>query len=211
MALYGDMNHVRQLLRPKDGSAIGADNQARLDKIQVAVSSYIEEQTGRTFGAGPAAASGVVIQAPAGYAATFSSRLLLPKPIRTISSVAVDPIWTDGVWSGGTVIAATDYRPAIIDEDGNALALDSVNGFPWFGRYLVTGIWADADDDEEVPADITYIAGYLIAEVFKAEQTSAAAVSGPDGATLPMKNPYKNALVATTLEKYRVIGDLVVV
>lgn len=219
MTLYGDMDHIHQLLRPKDGAAIGGDHQARLDAIQVAVSSYIDKQTGRSFGdgpaSGPATASSIVVVAPEaliyGQRRGASARLWLPKAIRTISSVAFDPVWSGTAWSGGTVVPTTEYVPDEMTTDGNALALVSVSGDVWFGRYLITGTWEDSDADNVVPADLSYIADYLIAEVFKAEQTSAAAVSGPDGATLPMKNPYKNPLVATVLDKYRVGEGAVVI
>jgi hypothetical protein len=206
MALYGDLDIVKAMLRPRESSVAGADADARLGALQVAVSAYIEEKTGRTFGGGPAAASSVIVVAPVRYlygeAVTYSTRLFLPKGIRSVTEVAYDPEYDGADWSGGTVIDPELYVPALVAMDGTAMAIESVAGDGWSGRYLVTGTWANDDDDEDVPGEISYIANYLIAEAYKAENTSAAAVAGPDGSTLPLKNPYKNQLVETVLAKH---------
>jgi hypothetical protein len=208
MATYGSVEAVRRLLRPVVGAATNPDAEARIAAIRLAVGAYIEEKTGRTFGGGPAAATSVIVVAPVRYIydepVIYSTRLFLPAPIRTITEVAYEPEYDGTAWSGGTIIDPSEYVPSLVAMDGTALALESVAGDGWSGRYLVTGTWASEDEDDDIPSDLAYIADYLAAEVFKGEQTSAAAVAGADGAQLPMKNPYKNPLVVAILDKYRV-------
>lgn len=214
MALYGSVEAAKVLLRSTPSTVFSADVDARLTALQAVVSSYIEYETGREFGGGPATDSSVVVDAPVSYLygqpVQASTRLFLPKAIRTIASVTFAPEWNGTAWTGGTLVPATEYVPAL-GADGEYLALESVSGDAWAGRYLVVGTWEDTDADDDVPADITYIANFLIAEAYKGEQTSAAAMAGPDGATVPLKNPYKNPLVVATLEKYKSsVGTVVI-
>lgn len=214
MALYGSVDSAKVLLKAAPNTVFSTDVDARLAALQAVVSSYIEYETGRAFGGGPATATGVVVEAPVSYVydvpVNASTVLFLPKAIRTITAVYFDPEWSGTAWSGGTLVPATEYVPVLPAYDTYG-GLASVAGDAWAGRYLVVGTWEDTDADSSVPVDITYVANYLIAEAFKAEQTSAAAMAGPDGSTLPLKNPYKNPLVVGVLEKYRTtVGSVVI-
>lgn len=214
MGLYGSVDGAKVLLKAAPSTTFSADVDARLAALRAVVSSYIEQETGRSFGDGPATDSAVVVEAPVSYIyeqpVNASSVLFLPKAIRTITSVSFEPEWDGAAWIDGEIVPDTEYVP-VLAADGTYGGLQSVSGDAWGGRYLVTGTWEDTDEDAETPADITYVANYLIAEAFKGEQTSAAAMAGPDGATLPLKNPYKNALVMSVLEKYRTSVGAVVI
>ncbi len=213
MTLYGDLASVEKMLRATPNSGLNADASVRLAAIQAAMSAYIEQQTRRTFGAVGAPESVVVRAAElhtiAGYGGA-SSLLILPKAIRAITSVVSNPSWSGTGWAGGATVAASEYRPVMLTTTGEAMALEAVGGGYWLGRYVVTGTFEDTDADAIVPAEITYLANWLIAEQFKYEQSSAAAIAGPEGQTLPAKNIYKSPLVQTILDKYRTSAALVV-
>lgn len=213
MALYGDLDTVERLLRATPNSSLNADADIRLAAIQAAVSAYIEEQTGRTFGVA-AVAESVVVKAAEVFTIDgrggASAVLLLPKAIRAITSVVSNPEWSGSGWTDGETVDPTAYRPIMLTNTGEAMALEAVGGGYWLGRYVITGTFEDADSDTVVPADVTYIANWLIAEQFKYEQSSAAGIAGPDGQTLQLKNPYKHALVCTIIAKYRTSENIVV-
>jgi hypothetical protein len=214
MALLGDPDTVERNLRSTPDSGLNADAAARLVDIQAAVTAFIEERTGRVFGE-VGASEAVAVQAPTvaafPYSAGASSLLILPKAVRTITSVVVDPEWSGSGWTDGTAVAATEYRPAMFTNNGDAMALERIDGTAWLGRYVITGTFEDADDDATVPDEITYVANLLIGEMFKYEQSSAAAKAGPDGQTLPLKNAVKHPVVDAILCRYAASTEYVVV
>ena len=75
---------------------------------------------------------------------------------------------------------------------------------------LVTGDFADTDDDAAVPEDIAYIANYLTAEIFKAESTSAAGQIGLEGNYVPPRNPWNDPLVKAILHKHQSVREIAV-
>jgi hypothetical protein len=214
MALLGDVDTVERNLRANPSSSLNVDALARLVDIQKAVTAYVEARTGRSFGDG-ADEDTIAVSAPrrADISGVFgaSSILVLPQAVRSISRVAVDAVWSGAGWSGGETVPASAYRPTMLTRSGDAMALESVSGEAWLGRYVVTGVFETTDGDADVPDEITYVANLLIGEQFKYEQTSTAAVSGPDGQTLPIKNVYKNPLVDAILERYAVSTNTVVI
>ena len=214
MALLGDVGTVERNLRSTPESGLNADAAARLADIQVAVTAFIEERTGRVFGEVGAPES-VAVSAPTyphypGIVGA-SPYLILPKAIRTIASVVAGPEWSGSGWTGGAAVAATEYRPALFTRLGDAMALERIDGLAWSGRFVITGTFEDADDDATVPDEITYVANLLIAELFKYEQSTAAAKAGPDGQTLPLKNAIKHPVVASILDRYAASTEYVVV
>lgn len=214
MALLGDLDAVERNLRAVPGSSLNVDALARLVDIQPAVTAYIEAKTGRSFGDGSAEDS-IAVSAPRrnDIVGTFgaSSILVLPQAVRAISRVAVNPEWTGTGWTGGVTVEPSAYRPTFLTRSGDAMALESVSGEPWLGRYMITGIFENTDGDTEIPEDIQYVANLLIGEQFKYEQTSTAAVAGPEGQTLPVKNVYKNPIVDAILDQYAVSTNTVVI
>lgn len=202
---YGSTTAVKQLIQASTASTFDAAEEARIAALLKTVSRLIEHETGRTFGTG-ATAESVVVAAPG-----VSDVLVLPKGVRAVTSVTVDPAWNGSGWTGGTVLVPADYRPVYIDRTGEALALQSANGGYWYGTVLVAGTWADTDADSSVPDDITYVANRIVAEVFKAEKASGAGTLGPDGVGLiPLKNMFKDPIVVKTLDHWRIVGSVVV-
>jgi hypothetical protein len=68
----------------------------------------------------------------------------------------------------------------------------------------VTGQWAATDADALVPDDLVYAVDYLVSEHFKIEQASPAGFTGPDGATVPIRNPFKADIWLKVKAKYEV-------
>lgn len=204
MALYGSVNAVKAMLRADVGSTFNADADARLTALRAAVSAYIEEQTGREFGV---IATETVAIRPGPRTVDL---LLLPKPVRTISAVTLDPESTGTAWTGGTALPLTAFDLAMVLEDGTALAMQRTDGGTWPALVVIAANWGDADSVATVPDDITYAANYLIAERFKLEQASPAGQIGPDGSVVPIRNSLKDPLVTATVERWRLASrDLV--
>lgn len=213
MALLGDVATVERNLRATPNSNLNADALARLADIQAAVTAFIEERTGRVFGEVGAEESVAVRAATSGSITGIvgaSALLILPKAVRSITSVVVNPEWTGSGWGGGTAVAASAYRPTMFTSNGDAMALERVSGEFWLGRYVITGTFEDTDDDANVPADITYVANLLIGEMFKYEQSSAAGIAGPDGQTLRLKESSKHPVICSILDKYATSESIVV-
>lgn len=193
MALYGNVEAAKRLLRASDVSAFSADQDARLAALHLAVSALIEHETGRTFGVGPAVAT-------RSFHAPPSPVLVIDPPVKGVTQVVVN----------GVTVDPSFYALAMTDRAGFGYGLRRTDGWSWAGTYagevVVTGTFADLDDGAtgEVPEDVTYAANYLIAERFKLEQASPAGFTGPDGAVVPIRNALKDPIVAKTLAHYRV-------
>jgi hypothetical protein len=55
-----------------------------------------------------------------------------------------------------------------------------------------------------VPDDITYLANFLAAEIFKKQPMSPAGAVGPDGAVVPLRNAFMEPEVKKIINKWRV-------
>lgn len=204
MAQYGDVTAVKKMLRADAASTFSSDQDARLTALRLAVSAWIEDATGRTFG------TGVTTETVVAHGNGRSPFLMLPKAARTVSSVTASPTWSGSTWTAGTTVAATEYRLAMPTPAGEHQAIEAINGNWWSGRYAVSGTFEDTDGDVTVPDDVTYIANYLIAERFKLEQASPSGSIGPDGSVVPVRDALRDPLVAAVIDKWRVSSRVVV-
>jgi hypothetical protein len=194
---YGNTAHIRQLLNKVADST--PETAERLDALNATVSLLVESELGREFGA-TAADSTVLVWA------ANSSVLVLPRPIRAVTTLTVGGTVSGSVMTGGTVYDSTYWTPDIIDIEGDIYALRLISG-GWWGEGVpvtITGQWAATDNDAEPPADLVYAVDYLVAEQFKIEQASPAGFTGPDGATVPIRNPWKSELWLKVKQKYEV-------
>jgi hypothetical protein len=203
MAIYGDLEQVKAMLRPTDTAAFSSDALARLSLLQSAVSSQIEDRTGCVFGG----TSAPITRTIDGASADWTDVLLLPTPIRSVSGIAI-------VGDAPEAVSAADYVLWNVDRQGNAHAIRRIQNGAWplangVDRIEVTGVWSNTEVGGDVPDDVTYVANYLIAEIFKSEQASPAGFTGPDGATVPIRNPWKTELVAGVIRKYGVARQVV--
>lgn len=196
MSLYGDLATAKAFLRAQSTSVLDPDADIRLADIQIAVSAALEAKTGRTFGDGPSADETVLIWAAA------SDVLLLPKPARSITSVTVGGTVEGGTFSGGQLLDASQWVHWFVDGDGLIHAMR--RGAGWWGAVQVVADFVDNDDDAEVPADVTAAATFLIAETYKVREASPAGFVGPDGATVPIRNPWNDPTVQAVIRTYAV-------
>jgi hypothetical protein len=204
VALYGSVDAIKGLLRADVGSAFNADQEARIVALRKWASAYIEQETGRVFGVA-AASETVAVETPGN-----DWLLLLPKAARTVTAVTLSPEWTGSGWTNGTPLAADEWRFAMVQRTGEALALRRVHGWHWPSLVVVTGTWEDADADLAVPDEIVYVANFLAAERFKLEQASPAGQIGPDGSVLPVRNVLKDPLVTAALARWTAARQAVV-
>lgn len=211
MALYGDLEHVKKMIRAETTWTVSDDADDRLDLIQSAVSLAIEEQCGCTFGASTADTSELHWVGSDGV-------VLLNKPARSITSLRYGGTMSGSTMTGGTTITSDDLVNVIAsDNDGliYAIAHNTIFGFGGFtnrysSRYtakvpvIITGDFATTDSDNTVPDDITYAATRLIAEVWKEEQQSTSGLIDQDGNIVSTRNPFNLPMVKKALDKYSV-------
>lgn len=203
MTLYGSADQVKKMLRPVETSTFGADADSRLTELQEVVSLLIEEKTGRVFG-GTATATARTIDGPAAGRGVILS---LPCPVRSVTSVEIVGAISDSLTEYNTSTGAGEYVLWNPGRQGDYHALRRVNGGQWpardgLTRITITAVWSDTASGGSVPDDITYMANYVIAELFKAEQASTAGFTGPDGSTVPVRDPWKHPVVVATIKKY---------
>lgn len=196
MALYGSIDHVKKMLRPDEAAAFKPDADARLVELRTVVSLQIDEETGYAFG-GTATPTERTVDGPIDVA---DDVLLLPTPVRSVTSVAI-------TGPNAATLPSTDWVVWIPNERGGYHALKRIANGWWptrngVDRIAVTAVWGNAEPGGAVPGDITYVANYLIAEHFKIEQASPAGFTGPDGATVPIGDPWKKPIVVKVLRKY---------
>jgi hypothetical protein len=195
---YADIDAVKRMLQAESGTTWTADNEARLNAIDAAVSLLLEEKTGRTFGTGSTPETITV------YGLGFD-RLTLPKPLRSITSVTTGGTWNGSAYASGTLLTTTQYRRGPLGMRGEAYVLDRADGsfWPLNEPVVIVGTWADTDSDGDVPDDVTYAVNYLVAERFKVENAGPAGLIGPDGYVQPIRDAWKDPMVAATIRKYR--------
>jgi hypothetical protein len=194
---YGDSVHIRQLLNLVED--VSPSTAERIDALNATVSSIVEDELGRSFGA--TATDTTVL-----FWAENSDVLVLPRPLRTITTVTYGGIVTGSTMTGGSVLTTDYWTPSIVDQDGLIYALRMLSGV-WWGvgvPVTITGQWAATDADASVPDDLVYAVDYLVAEHFKIEQASPAGFTGPDGSTVPIRNPWKADIWLKVKAKYEV-------
>lgn len=207
MPLYGDLDHVKSMLRPNETTVYGADIDARLALIRQLISAGIENELGRSFGAAVPDTTEIVWGGA-------SDLLLLDRPARAVTSVTVAGTVTGGTVTGGTPYASTLWTFSPYDgTSGLIYGLRLLSGGWWGGvtgaghpgtPVVVVGDFSDSDNDATVPAEISYIANLLILRTFQRENTGVAGVSGDDGTFSPPLNPWKDPNVVRVLDQYRI-------
>ncbi|MDQ3095116.1 MAG: hypothetical protein M3Q82_04020 [Actinomycetota bacterium] len=204
MPAYGDMASIKRMLAAS-GTVWNADADERLSALNTALSLAFDAATGRTFGTGPLANAQRVVSTRGN-----SAILVLPSPVRSVSAVVIAPTWGGTAWTLGTTLAATNFTPIYPNTKGEYYALRSHVGAYWSDPTLVTAQWADTDADATVPDDVRYVVNYLVAERFKVENAGPAGFSGPDGATIPIRDALKDPLVRLVIDTYSAPLELVI-
>jgi hypothetical protein len=206
MTLYGDPDHVIKMLRATPTWDLGTDVEERLLAIQASISLLLEEACGRTWGT-PDEDDTTRLQWVGPY-----SMLVLDVPARSITSITTGGTVSGSTMTGGSVTLAAELQNRIVSRDGLIYAISNAfSGEPWPSYYgttyaqypvAVTGQFGNIDDDDEVPADVTYAANYPILNTYRHEAAGVAGFSGPDGSTIPIRDPWKDPQVLKVIDKY---------
>lgn len=212
MTVYGDLDHVKRMLRPNTSTTFDADVDARLTAIQYAVSVAIDHKLGRSFG-GPVSDTTHIV-----YAGR-SSVLILPSPARAITTVTIGGTVAGGTFTGGSALASSQWVYDPVDRDtGLIFGLRLLSGVwgsvDYFNRPVtpvqIVGDFSTTDDDAVIPEEIGYIANYLTAELFKAENASASGSVGLEGEFVPPRNPWNDGLVKAIMNKYMTAAEVAI-
>lgn len=180
-------------VNPNDDAAI-----TRIVQINDEMSRLVEIKTGRAWGT-PSVSEARVIP---GNVNLYDGILLLPTPIRSVTSIVITGDWAE-------TVPGTDYVPTMRTRRGDYLALRKIQGSAWplnNGRstITVTGVWSDGVDGETVPLEIVEAVNFLTVEQYKLEVSSPAGEIGPDGLTIRPRNPWNFDVVKTAIDRYRV-------
>jgi hypothetical protein len=191
MSDYADLDTVRHRLDIE-----GDEEDANLAVLNAALSRAFEAKVGRRFGDGePDVARIVCVER--GY-----QRLILPWPIRAVTTIAEDPVWEGSVWTGGTVLEIADYR-LMTGTNGLAYQVERIDGGGWFGPYLITGQWADTPDGS-VPDDVVEAVTVLVVGSFRKDQTGDGETSGPEGFSFKPANPWNDERVKAAIATHAI-------
>lgn len=191
MPLLASMDAVKQMLEAS-GEGDSPSRDARLLRINEAVSAQLEQMLGRSFGS-------ALVDTPRMYRAGRDGSVLFEYPARSVSAVAVGGIWDGTSWTNATALTASQFMLDNLDAYGRAYKLLQ----PYGGATVtVTGVWADSEDATNVPADVQYAAAYLVAELYKQEQAGPYGFRSPDGSVARPINPWTNPLVKNLTAYY---------
>jgi hypothetical protein len=196
VALLGDIETVKVMLRATENISFGADIDQRLTQIQQAVTAGIEAETNRTFGDAGSATTELIW-------AGESDVIVLPRPAWSVTSVTYGGTLAGTTITGGTDILAGEIVHTLRDSAGRIIAIRTPYQWTRGAALAVTAVYADGNavGDTSVPDAISYAANYLIAEVFKREQASPAGFLGPEG-VVPMRDVWKDPTVTRILREY---------
>lgn len=211
MTLYGDLDHVKKMIRPDDVASLGTDVDDRLETIQAAASLALEEKLGRTFGLPVSDTSEVHWIGP-------YDTLVLNRPARSITSIQYGGTLSGDTMTGGQTVLAADLYNVVRDPyTGFIYSIRNAKSavWSWYADppyyqtndktpVVVTADFADTDNDADVPDDITYAANLLMLRLFQLETASPAGFTGPDGATVPARDPWKDPAVKAVVDKYSI-------
>ena len=210
MPAYGDVALIRKMIRAVPGMETDEDVNARIDALNLAVSSALEEACERTWGSPVADTTEIVWVGPA-------DTIILPRPARSITSITYGGTVTGTTMTGGTTVLATSLYYPIVDRNGLIYAIRGNASNVWWWNWelvsdspysdkvpvVVTGDFVSSDNDTTVPDDVKYIASYMVVERLKVEKSSTAFGIGPAGEIVPVRDVFNDPLVKRVIDKYR--------
>jgi hypothetical protein len=205
MAGYADLNSAMAQLALDDGNEDHAADIALLAECDEAVSVLFEQKAGFDVALTPIWGGDVVATAAARVVAgpmSATDTLLLPKPVRSVSGIAI-------AGDAAETLAADGWELRNVDDRGNAFAIRRIDGGGWPTRngrspITVTAVWSDSPVGGEPPAIVVKACTFLAVDEFRMRQTSPAGAVGLEGFTQRPRNPWNFELVKGALDAVRV-------
>lgn len=199
MAGYSDLASCKVQLSLADAEADDASDIDLLEAIDEEISRTLELKCGRVFGGVAAATAKTIDGAEAGY----SDILLLPVPVRSVTTVGIVGDSAESLSSGDYVL----WMPT--RETGDYFALKRIDGGYWprrsgINRVTVTAVWSDTAAGGTVPAEIVDAATFITVETFRQRKSSPTGEIGPDGLTFRPRNPWGFTVVTEAINRYKV-------
>lgn len=213
---YANEADVLDQLRLEDTS----DEYDRLVRLENGLCDLFDHKIGRSFGVAPVAEmrtigvyhGGVNIDnywgIPLSYTSWFghSPRLVLDVPLRSLTGIETGGTWNGTGWDDGTALAADEYRLTNGTNQGY-YAIDLISG-TWSGVVRITGVWGD-QDTQAVPDDVREALTFLTVHEWHQSNGSTAGLIGPDGLTVPTRNPWAFERVKTAIDRHALVQVMV--
>lgn len=199
---YADLDEAQRRLNLVEGTH--DEELAQLVVLDAALSALFDEATGRTFD-GAAATATQTVEAPG-----ISDLLILPVPVRTITSVVVGGAWDGATWTGATTLDADAYRTRFGSAADGWLALERVGGLWWFGPTRVTGTWGDDPGDGPPALVVAAVTTAVIREYRRATATPDGEINFEEEG-IPAPSGLTDPLWKQAVKTYRVDAHALVV
>lgn len=187
MAEYGDLDTIKVMLDIDSGDT---SLDERLTQLNVVASQELSDACGHDVAWGEAVADVAITYTPDG----LWSKLVLSKPIRSVTTIEID----------GDLVDEEDY--SLIFPEGNGLYWGIASeAITWYGEVVITGQWGGmptGDVDDPVPPDVVEAVNILVAGYFRRDQTSEGQVTGPERFTFIPTNPWLDQRVVRTVSRY---------
>jgi len=198
VAGYTDLASAKVQLNLSD--AVDGDDAdiAYLSEIDIEVSRTFELKTGRIFG-GSASATAKTVDG----SELRSDVLMLPVPVRSVTSVAI-------IGDLAETLTSNDYVLWMPTRDtGDYFALRRIDGGWWprksgINRVTITAVWSDTAAGGSVPQEIIDAATFVCVETFRQRKSSPTGEIGADGFTFRPRNPWNFENVKETINRYKV-------
>lgn len=212
---YANEADVLHHLNLDSGNPEHADRIERVTRLENGLCDAFDEKVGRSFGTAPVAETRTVSVGSLVWSPTVttmlgldrSPRLVAHTGIRSLVSVEVDGSWDGAAWIDGETLTADDYRLVLTGRDGLSWAIDRIGG-SWSGVVRVTAVWDDQVTDG-VPDDVREALTFITVDEYRVRTSSPAGEIGPDGMTVPTRNPWKYESVKAAIERHRLVQVIV--
>lgn len=208
---YANEDDVLALLQMDDS----ADEYDSVVRLENGLCDVVDHTIGTSFGTTPTAETRTVYIAttttyptlgfPYDYSyayASWSPRLVLSVPLRSLTSIVTGGTWDGSAWDDGVTLETSDYLLTNRTEQGY-YGIDRIGG-SWGGIIHVTGVWGD-QTTLTVPDDLAQALTELTVKEWHRRHASPAGEIGPGDLIITPGNPWNLEYIKATLDKYTVV------
>lgn len=192
-----DLTKAKLMLELSDAEDADDNDIVLLGEIDDEMSRLFELKTGRVWG-GTATPTTKTVDGPA---AGWSNILVLPEPVRSVTTVVI-------VGNASETLASDDWVLWHGTREGDYHAIKRIDG-GWFprrnglDRVQVTGVWSDTASGSAAPAEIVDAVTFVVQTEFlrrKADPTTGQL--GPDGVEITPGDPWTHPTVTEAIKKH---------